>query len=283
MKIRMDLKRKAQETSEPPSKLLAQALCSSSAAVRANIGSLETVRRDLRQQRSRLRPAEPESTAKLEVEDIWATTGGEVPQPFLIYDNGLERRDRMLVFASSEQLRALSTSPTWYMDGTFSVCPRLFKKLYVLRCAVGESSIACVYALLADKSLAIYKELFRAVLDACEARGYLPDPSVIVSDYEMAAIRAAMEVFGPDLASTGCFFHLCQSTHRKVRELGLINRYRTDDAFRMACGMLDGLAFVPPDLVPSGLQHIRDMAPNDMAEILAYFDSTYVSGTFRTV
>lgn len=69
----------------------------------------------------------------------------------------------------------------------------------------------------------------------------------------------------------------------QVRELGLINRYRTDDAFRKACGMLDGLAFVPPDLVPSGLQHIRDMAPDGMAEILAYFDSTYVSGTFRTV
>ncbi|XP_042149800.1 uncharacterized protein LOC121837949 [Ixodes scapularis] len=73
--------------------------------------------------------------------------------------------------------------------------------------------------------------------------------------------------------------HFCST---QLRELGLINRYRTDDAFRKACGMLDGLAFVPPDLVPSGLQHIRDMAPDDMAEILACFDSTYVSGTFRT-
>ncbi|CAN8019998.1 unnamed protein product [Ixodes persulcatus] len=99
----------------------------------------------------------------------------------------------------------------------------------------------------------------------------------------MAAIREAREVFGPDFASRWCFFHLCQSTHRKVGELGLINRYRTDDAFRKACGMLDGLAFVAPDLVPSGLPHIRDMAPDDMAEILAYFDSTYVSGTFRTL
>ncbi|KAG0424598.1 hypothetical protein HPB47_028193 [Ixodes persulcatus] len=171
-KVRMNLKRKERETSEPPSKLLAQALCSSSAAVRANLGSLETVRRDLRQQRSRLRPAEPESTAKLEVDGIWATTGGEVPQPFLIYDNGSERRDRMLVFASSEQLRALSTSPTWYMDGTFSVCPRLFKQLYVLRCAVGESSVACVYALLAGKSLAIYEELFSAC--ACFSVSFSP-------------------------------------------------------------------------------------------------------------
>ncbi|XP_040072998.1 uncharacterized protein LOC115309874 [Ixodes scapularis] len=113
-------------------------------------------------------------------------------------------------------------------------------------------------------------------------RGYLPDPSVIVNDYEMAAVRAVREVFGPDFASSGCFFHLCQSTHRKVRELGLINKYRSDDAFRKACGVLDGLAFVPPDLLPSLLQQIRDMAPNDMAEILAYFDSTYVRGTFRT-
>ncbi|CAN7946623.1 unnamed protein product [Ixodes hexagonus] len=274
-KLRKDLKRKAQETPEPPSRLLAQALSNSSTAVRENIGKLETVRRDLRKQESRLRPTEPQSTTELQVTDIWAATGGDLPQPFLIYDNGSERLDRTLVFASTEQLRALCTSRTWYMDGTLSVCPRLFKQLYVLRCAVGESSVACVYALLPGKSLATYEELFQAILDAY--------PSIIISDYEIAAMKAPKEVFGQDIASRGCFFHLCQSTHRKVRELGLITKYRTDDVFRKFCGMLDGLAFVPPDLVPTGLQYIRDPAPDDMDDLLTYFDATYVNGTIRTV
>ncbi|CAN7938702.1 unnamed protein product [Ixodes hexagonus] len=169
------------------------------------------------------------------------------------------------------------------MDGTFSVCPRLFKQLYVLRCAVGESSVACVYALLPGKSLTTYEELFQSILDACEAKGYIPDPSTIISDFEIAAIKAPKEVFGQHIASGGCFFHFCQGTHRKVRELGLITKYRTDDVFRTFCGMLDGLAFVPPDLVPTGLQYIRDHAPHDMANLLTYFDATYVNETFRTV
>ncbi|CAN7986050.1 unnamed protein product [Ixodes hexagonus] len=86
-KLRKDLKRKAQETSEPPSKLLVQALSNSSTAVRENTGKLETVHRGLRKQRTRLRPTEPQSTTELQVTDIWATTGGGLPQPFLIYDH----------------------------------------------------------------------------------------------------------------------------------------------------------------------------------------------------
>ncbi|XP_040079324.3 uncharacterized protein LOC120850758, partial [Ixodes scapularis] len=201
-------------------------------------------------------------------------TGGPEKQPFLIYDNGPERRDRMLVFASHEQLRALSTSRTWYMDGTFSVCPRLFKQLYVMRCTAGESTVACVYALLPGKTFSIYEELFQAILDTCEANGYAPYPEIIISDYEMAAIRASKAVFGEDVTTKGCFFHLCQSTHRKVRELGLISRYKTDDRFKKMCGMLDGLAFLPPDLVPVGLDYIRGQAPTDLDDLIDYFDAT---------
>ncbi|CAN7977512.1 unnamed protein product [Ixodes persulcatus] len=133
-KLRGQLKRKATDTSEPPSRLLAEALTETSEQVRANVGDLETIRRDLRRQRSKVRPAEPSTLRDLHVQNTWATTGGARPQPFLLYDNGQERQDRMLVFSTHEQLAALSSSRTWYMDGTFSVCPRIFRQLYVLRC-----------------------------------------------------------------------------------------------------------------------------------------------------
>ncbi|KAG0421937.1 hypothetical protein HPB47_002204 [Ixodes persulcatus] len=95
----------------------------------------------------------------------------------------------------------------------------------------------------------------------------------------MAAIRASKAVFGEDVTTKGCFFHLCQSTHRKVRELGLISRYKTDDRFKKMCGMLDGLAFLPPDLVPVGLDYIRGQAPTDLDDLIDYFDAT---ATFRS-
>ncbi|CAN8017147.1 unnamed protein product [Ixodes persulcatus] len=280
-KLRSQLKRKATTTSEPPSRLLAEALTATSEQVRANVGDLETVRRDLRRQRSKVRPTEPSTTRDLHVQDTWATTGGAQPQPFLLYDNGQERQDRMLVFSTHEQLAALSSSQTWYMNGTFSVCPRIFKQLYVLRCKAGDSSLACVYALLSGKSLATYEELFQAIVESCEEGGYHPEPTVIISDYEIAAMKAAKEVFGDHVTTRGCFFHLCQSTHRKVRELGLLDQYKTDDQFRKLCGMLDGLAFLPPQLVPEGLSYIRGKATGDMGDLLDYFDSTYVNGPFR--
>jgi len=58
----------------------------------------------------------------------------------------------------------------------------------------------------------------------------------------MQAVRA---MFGVVLTTQGCFFHLTQSTWRKLQELGLAVAYKTDDAFRHFCGMLNGLAFLP--------------------------------------
>ncbi|CAN7988817.1 unnamed protein product [Ixodes hexagonus] len=121
-----------------------------------------------------------------------------------------------------------------------------------------------------------FKRLWRAA-----RRGVHPDPTVIISDYEIAATKAAKEVFGEHVTTRGCFFHLCQSTHKKVRELGLLDQYKTDGQFRKLCGMLDGLAFLPPQLVPEGLSYIRGKATGDIGDLLDYFDSTYVNGPFR--
>ncbi|CAN7981358.1 unnamed protein product [Ixodes pacificus] len=174
------------------------------------------------------------------------------------------------------------------MDGTFSLCPRIFKQLYILPCNVGDSSLACVYALLSGKSLATYEELFRTIVESCEERGYHPEPTVIISDYEIGAMKAAREVFGDHVTTRGCFFHLCQSTHRK--RIGLLslrvshfllcvvpNIYQV----RKLCGMLDGLAFLPSQLLPEGLSYIRGKATGDTRDLLDYFDSKYVNGPFH--
>jgi len=55
----------------------------------------------------------------------------------------------------------------------------------------------------------------------------------------MQAVRA---MFGAVFLTT---LHLTQSTWRKLQELGLAVAYKTDDAFRHFCGMLNGLAFLP--------------------------------------
>lgn len=50
-------------------------------------------------------------------------------------------------------------------------------------------------------------------------------------DFEIAVIKAAKNILGEHIR--GCFYHLTQSTHRKIQELGLENRYRNDNEFNL--------------------------------------------------
>jgi hypothetical protein len=52
------------------------------------------------------------------------------------------------------------------------------------------------------------------------------DPAYIVSDFELAAINAANEVF-LDVRVSGCQFYLGQALQRKVKELELLQLYKT--------------------------------------------------------
>ena len=100
-----------------------------------------------RQKRS-AQPAEPCDLGHIDLSGTWQTTGGSQPLPFLIHDSGPATPDRLLVFSAPEQLRHLATSDRWYMDGNFSMAPKLFQQLYVIRASVGQSAVTCVYAFL---------------------------------------------------------------------------------------------------------------------------------------
>jgi hypothetical protein len=47
--------------------------------------------------------------------------------------------------------------------------------------------------------------------------------------------------------------------------------------------MLDALAFLPVDQVIDGMQALREAAPDGTTRLVDYFDSTYVSGSYRSV
>jgi len=75
-------------------------------------------------------------------------------------------------------------------------------------------------------------------------------------------IRAAAynHVHALDVALPTVFFlHLMQSTWRKIQALGLSNSYKSDEAFHVFCGMLDGLAFWPVVDVIAWLLHLTQL------------------------
>ena len=58
-----------------------------------------------------------------------------------------------------------------------------------------------------------------------------------------------------------------------------------NDEVRHFCGMVDGLAFLPVADLPEGMAYLKENLPDvpEMAELLAYFDNTYVSGQPRSI
>ena len=138
------------------------------------------------------------------------------------------------------------------------------------------------------KSQALYERLLRAVIDACDNIGVSADPTTVICDFESAVINAVKATLGAHVAVKGCFFHLCQSTWRKVQDLGLVQAYKTNDNVRKFVNMIDALAYLPESEVPAGMrflqQNVPDCADADLLrELLTYFDATYVSGAVRRV
>ena len=86
-----------------------------------------------------------------------------------------------------------------------------------------------------------------------------------------------MFVFGEQL----CFYNLIQSIWRKPLALGLANMYEISDYFRLFCGQIDALAFLPVEEVTDGMIHLKDTVLEEAETWLEYFNSTYVSGQLR--
>ena len=244
--------------------------------VSAVLPSAETNRRRLRRVRSQHRPKDPASLDELIVEGSWAQTTGPNPQPFLPYDNDSQTAKRLLIFSTTENLQLLAQSESLFMDGTFGVAPSMFAQLYVIHGQVGVMQCPLVYALMERQTQSSYEELFRFIIDQCDAA-----PMNISVDFEQAAHHAICSVFGDNVTLRGCFYHLTQSTWRKIQNLGLSELYKTDDTFRLFCGQLDALALLPLASVYAGMAYLRGIMPAAAEELVDYFDATYVSGSLR--
>jgi hypothetical protein len=101
------------------------------------------------------------------------------------------------------------------MDGTFSTAPRQFHQLYVIRAPLqSEPAATCVYALLPGKTQAQYEAVLTAVLEKCEQLGHGADPSVVICDFDQAAINSVTSTIGQHVNVHGC---LCMKTTSHIK------------------------------------------------------------------
>ncbi|XP_045126264.1 uncharacterized protein LOC123513257 [Portunus trituberculatus] len=238
------------------------------------------IKRTLHNQRSKLYPPVPESLKDLKLIGEWTTTAAPEPKPFLFFDNGPDTEDRIIAFGSDESLSLLASADTWLMDGNYAMAPQGFLQLYVIRVPIGNTAVSTIFACLQNKTQHTYETFLQALMDHCHEIELYPDPTTIIVDFEQAVIQAISNIFGPETHTQGCFYHLTQSTWRKIQDLGLTTHYKDSEAFCQFCGQIDSLAFLPVEDVTVGIQLLKDRCTEEAAPLLEYFDQTYVSGTY---
>ena len=192
---------------------------------------------------------------------------------FILYDSGVADPQRIIAVGNRELISCFRNASIWFGDGTFSVVPEMYFQLYTVHTKIGNNYPPCVYFLLPNKTKETYRRMFNILRDLVPNA----DPDIILLDFELAARNAFKDIF-PRTEVDGCFFHLCQSVHRKLVSLGLKNLYETDVEFNTLVKSLPCLAFVPLVEVEERFNELAALFPDEenVQLLLFYFESTYI-------
>ncbi|XP_041369639.1 uncharacterized protein LOC121383615 [Gigantopelta aegis] len=203
-------------------------------------------------------PALPLTRSDVDLNGVWTETADG--RPFLLTAGG--DADKILIFFTDQQLRALQSADTIYMDGTFSSCPDLWDHVYILHARSGSTTYALVYVLLPDRQIATYCRLFSQLKTTVQIRLNLTlDPATVQTDVELAAIRPVVREF-PNAEVKGCYFHYCQALWRKVQNLGLAVQYKEDPPVQQWIRRAARLALLPLNEVQDAWIEAMDSTPN---------------------
>ena len=94
----------------------------------AQLPSLATVKSGLYRARRENLPPMPKTHSELNLSGEWAATvNGE---NFVLVDDGED--DKIVVFGTQSSLCHLAEVSTFFMDGTFSVCPSIFHQVFII-------------------------------------------------------------------------------------------------------------------------------------------------------
>ncbi|XP_018496583.1 uncharacterized protein LOC108864821 [Galendromus occidentalis] len=246
---RCSLKRRAVESQSTPLQLIEDAYEGSSLAAKLVAPNPESLAWTVNRARKAERrpPAIPTSRATITIPFEYTVYQSEpgLSESFLIGDSGEGDEQRILI-------------------------------VVVLAEREGFVLPAC-YALLPNKSEDTYRRMIRIIRNAWPCM----NPEAISMDFEKGLINAFSEAF-PAAAIHGCLFHLVKNLKKKLTELHLMSRYRTDGNFSLSSRMIAGLAFVPPSSMDNVIAELAVFLPEELMPVLKYFEDTYV-GSLRHI
>ena len=286
------MRQSAATSGNGPATVYAEYVQRASDEVREDLSSEASIRRNLRKYVSGVNPPVPRTLQDLYdiPEEFSKTSDG---RRFLLHDNGPEAAERVIIFATDEQLKLLAAADSVWADGTFDRAPQGFLQLFTLRIKIDGVYITVGYAFLERKTETCYTHLLDSISSSISDIHNMDMAATdVFVDFELAIHNAFKSSIDPHININGCFMHLCNNVLKRVQTLGHQAEYRAEDeVLRRFVTQVESLAFLPPADLDEGVTVLREQAAEmqegscrDAAtEILDYFDRTYVTGSYRAV
>ncbi|CAM4887935.1 unnamed protein product [Rotaria socialis] len=199
---------------------------------------------------------------------------------FLITDKMITRRQRILLFSTSEQLKMLFAAETIFMDGTFSTCPKMFDQVYTIHAIKYDQSFPCVFGLLPNRQKSTYHFMFRELKALAVQMDMNFSPKLIMSDFEpgLLAVVALEFVTATHLS---CYFHFTQAIYRAIQRLGLSTAYNNDDDIKKYCRKLMALPLIPEAIIEDTYDELIATMPStlkdSLKDLLQYFQEQWLN------
>jgi hypothetical protein len=254
-----------------PRTIIKEVISGLSEEARAIIPSQNSMRGRINRRRKKLAGygKDAESLADIVIPESLLTTIDSTGT-FLFHDSGKEDPERMLVFATVENIKWLSKLRDWFGDGTFDIAPKMFTQLYTIHSLKGHKTIPLLYAFLPNKKKETYIRLFKVVSTKIKHM-----PQSYNADFEQAVFGAVKDTF-PECELYGCFFHLSQNMFKKVKSIKLTQDYVFGTSFRQQFKMLQAIAIIPPEHEVEAFVEIKAFVDKKLAPLFEYFKKTNI-------
>ncbi|CAF0884641.1 unnamed protein product, partial [Brachionus calyciflorus] len=240
--------------------------------------SYSNIKSTLQKRKKKTLPPLPRALKDLNLDGEFIKTVKD--EKFLIYKS---RDNKILVFSSPNQLKALAEADHWYADGTFRSSTNFHYQLYIIHAYVNHHMLACCFALMNRRRKKHYIKVLNALKKESKNLNLILNPSYVMTDFELAAINAFKDVFR-GINSKGCLFHFCKALTKKIssNEVGLKSELEKNEElikwFKGVCA----LALVPLNHSDFIFEKLLKDQPNlsKIERFMDYFVKTYYEGNF---
>lgn len=161
-----------------------------------------------------------------------------------------------IMLGTKSSLKSLERAQCWVMDGTFYVCPSIFRQLFTIHGVIEGQVLPLIFCLMSEKSKKAYAEVFYELCKVAVEESINLNPQRFITDFELA-ISSAAKTYFPSANFRGCLFHFGQNIWRRVQKEGLTRKYGNIEDFSILIRMLKSLAFVPPEQMPDYYNELK--------------------------